>query len=359
MIDFRYHVVSLISVLLALAVGIVLGAGPLQGAIADTLTVQVETLREERSQLRSEVEEANAQLDRNATYIEATAPALLEGVIPQWRVAVVTLPGVSEDDVEGVTERIDEAGGRVTATVALTDMWADADQGAFRSQLASRVEGDLTQQPQDAGDQEVLSFALAQALTEGAPLAGAAEATAIRTALTDGEEPLVASWVSEESADLVVLVTPATTLAEDASEEVLEKTTARNESWRVVASAVAERATTTVAGYARSEADVLVAIRAADAVTTVDGLGSAVGRISVPLALAATESGLDPQAYGYGIGATQDVPTVVRLDPPPTTVLPDPDESATGEPTTEGSTTDPGTDPSSEASGEPTGEESP
>lgn len=111
MIDFRYHVVSLISVLLALAVGIVLGAGPLQGAIADTLTVQVETLREERSQLRSEVEEANAQLDRHATYIEATAPALLEGVIPQWRVAVVTLPGVSEDDVEGVTERIDEAGG--------------------------------------------------------------------------------------------------------------------------------------------------------------------------------------------------------------------------------------------------------
>ena len=30
MIDFRYHLVSLISVFLALAVGIVLGAGPLR-----------------------------------------------------------------------------------------------------------------------------------------------------------------------------------------------------------------------------------------------------------------------------------------------------------------------------------------
>ncbi|PFG19452.1 copper transporter [Serinibacter salmoneus] len=349
MIDFRYHVVSLISVLLALAVGIVLGAGPLQGAIADTLTVQVETLREERSQLRAEVEEAGVQLDRNATYIEATAPALLSDVMPQWRVAVVTLPGVAEDDLEGVTERIDEAGGRVTATVALTDMWADAGQGAFRAQLASRVGDDLTQQPQEAGDQVVLGYALAQALTEDAALAGAEEATAIRTAFTEGEEPLVANWASEEVADMVVVVTPLTTLAEDADDEQIAQTTARNESWRVVTAAVADRATTVATGYARSDADVLVAIRVAETVTTVDGLSSAVGRISVPLALAATQSGLDPQAYGYGIGATQDVPTVVRLDPPATVVLPDPADVDGGEP--EDSATD--------VTDEPTDEESP
>ena len=40
MIDFRYHVVSLISVFLALAVGIALGAGPLKETIGDTLTGQ-------------------------------------------------------------------------------------------------------------------------------------------------------------------------------------------------------------------------------------------------------------------------------------------------------------------------------
>ena len=52
MIDFRYHIVSLISVFLALAVGIILGAGPLQGAIGDQLTGQVEQLRTERNELR-------------------------------------------------------------------------------------------------------------------------------------------------------------------------------------------------------------------------------------------------------------------------------------------------------------------
>ena len=48
MIDFRYHIVSLISVFLALAVGIILGAGPLQGAIGDQLTGQVDQLRLEQ-----------------------------------------------------------------------------------------------------------------------------------------------------------------------------------------------------------------------------------------------------------------------------------------------------------------------
>ena len=38
MIDFRYHLVSLVSVFLALAVGIVLGAGPLKDPISDGLT---------------------------------------------------------------------------------------------------------------------------------------------------------------------------------------------------------------------------------------------------------------------------------------------------------------------------------
>jgi hypothetical protein len=45
-IDFRYHLVSLVSVFLALAVGIVLGAGPLRESIGDTLTEQVQALRQ-------------------------------------------------------------------------------------------------------------------------------------------------------------------------------------------------------------------------------------------------------------------------------------------------------------------------
>jgi hypothetical protein len=38
MIDFRYHLVSLVSVFIALAVGIVLGAGPLKDPISEGLS---------------------------------------------------------------------------------------------------------------------------------------------------------------------------------------------------------------------------------------------------------------------------------------------------------------------------------
>ena len=73
MIDFRYHIVSLISVFLALAVGIALGAGPLEETIGDTLTGQVEVLREEKDALRAELDDTQSSLDRAAVRKRAVA----------------------------------------------------------------------------------------------------------------------------------------------------------------------------------------------------------------------------------------------------------------------------------------------
>lgn len=69
MINFRYHIVSLTAVFLALAVGIVLGAGPLQNNIAEglnsTLTQEVSDLRADKSRLNGEL--ATSQRVRSAT----------------------------------------------------------------------------------------------------------------------------------------------------------------------------------------------------------------------------------------------------------------------------------------------------
>ena len=58
MIDFRYHLVSLVSVFLALAVGIVLGAGPLKEPIGESLQSQVDALRSDRDTLRTNLDAA-------------------------------------------------------------------------------------------------------------------------------------------------------------------------------------------------------------------------------------------------------------------------------------------------------------
>ena len=68
MIDFRYHLVSLISVFLALAVGIVLGAGPLRENLGDQLAGQVEQLRTEKDQLRTQSDELATRNDQLGSF---------------------------------------------------------------------------------------------------------------------------------------------------------------------------------------------------------------------------------------------------------------------------------------------------
>ena len=97
MIDFRYHLVSLISVFLALAVGIVLGAGPLQQPIGDSLQSQVEALRTDRDSLRTEVDEARATIDELNEYVTASAPDVLADSLSGESVALVSAPGADAD----------------------------------------------------------------------------------------------------------------------------------------------------------------------------------------------------------------------------------------------------------------------
>ena len=59
MIDFRYHLVSIVAVFLALAIGIVLGSTELQGHTIDALNAA-------SNQLRSELNAAQAQRDAYA-----------------------------------------------------------------------------------------------------------------------------------------------------------------------------------------------------------------------------------------------------------------------------------------------------
>ena len=60
MVDFRYHLVSLVAVFLALACGIVLGAGPLRTAIGDTVSGRNAALTAQNAQLTTERDAAVA-----------------------------------------------------------------------------------------------------------------------------------------------------------------------------------------------------------------------------------------------------------------------------------------------------------
>ena len=94
MIDFRYHLVSLIAVFLALALGIVLGAGPLNQPLGDQLTGQVEELRDDRDRLRTDLEVSRVETENRDAFIDEIAPAALGSRLEGRTVAVIALkPG--------------------------------------------------------------------------------------------------------------------------------------------------------------------------------------------------------------------------------------------------------------------------
>ncbi|GIG35662.1 copper transporter [Cellulomonas pakistanensis] len=326
MIDFRYHLVSLISVFLALAVGIALGAGPLEQTIGNTLTGQVDQLRSERDQLRADLDAAGSDLAASEAFAEAAGAELVDGTLADRRVAVIQLGTVDGDALAAVESQLTDAGATVSADVVLNEAWSSTDRRSFRQALVGNIASYLDPQPaDDASADTSLSEALVQGLTGADPAnpdALSSDAATLLEFMTSGDEPLVAfEGEVTQPADAVVLVAP--TVAPDA---VATETAPDEEEAQAVLSsqiALARVAQTRSEGAVVVDGPVtdgtLVATilgddSAAEALTTVSDGDTAAGRVSVPLALNARIGGTNGH-YGRGEDLTT-VPTATTLTPP-------------------------------------------
>jgi hypothetical protein len=323
-IDFRYHIVSLISVFLALAVGIILGAGPLQGAIGDQLTGQVEQLRAERNDLRDELDAANVTLEDDARYIEAAAPQLVAGSLQDRRVAVVDLEGADGERAEEVTAVLESAGASVVGHVRLTDSWTSQEEESARATVADGLGDKLGEVPQDASAEQRLARALALSLTgttPQAPDARSAEAVELETLL---ERFALVEVVAEQTvpADVVLLLAgpapeQAAPAAEDGEQPAPDTYAVDVEVSVAVAAQEVARAAL-VAGPTARSGDLISTIRAsselAESVSTVSGIQDVAGRTGVPLAIAARLAGEVGQ-FGFEETATAVLPPAVELPP--------------------------------------------
>ncbi len=308
MIDFRYHLVSLISVFLALAVGIILGAGPLQGALGDQLTDQVETLRTERNDLRYSLEASQKDAARRLTFIEAAGPSLVQGSLEGLRVAIVELDVAAGDSRQAVVDGIEAAGGTVVGAATLQPAWTDADHAGFRETIAGgmrpRVSDAVEGLADDASSDDVIGAALGIALSGQVTTAERSEdATALQQQLV--QEGLIAvDGEQAEPADIVVLLAGPTAEepADDEEEPSPAPAATAVDSFVALARAVQSTVPTVVVGPTTVGGDVVSGVRGdratADAVSTVSGVDTTVGRIVVPLALAAQFVGEVGQ-YGF------------------------------------------------------------
>ncbi|KQY43688.1 copper transporter [Cellulomonas sp. Root137] len=341
MIDFRYHIVSLISVFLALAVGIALGAGPLKETIGDTLTGQVEQLRGEKDALRAELDTTSGELQDAETYIDAAGPQLLDGTLPDRRVAVIALGEVDEAVRTAIDTRLTQSGASVTAHVTLTDTWMDPDARTFRQALVGQLLTYLDPVPaDDAGVEDELASALVQALVTSDPsnpdvLSDDASVLLELLSSSESDSPLVtvADQVTVPADAIVVIGVPREEAAADAT-----PSPAPSESTVVaqlaVLSAAQELSTGAVlADGPRGEGSLTDAVLAdqdlAATITTVSGTAVVTGQVNVPLALAGRIAGTNGH-YGFGDDETP-LPAAVVLPPVDRTPrLPEGAESTAG-----------------------------
>jgi hypothetical protein len=141
MIDFRYHLVSLVSVFLALAVGIVLGAGPLKDPISEGLSQSVEQLRQDRDALGDQLKTAQAGSRNRDTFITGIQDHLVAGQLEGRSVVLVTLPGADADAVRPLTQALAAAGARLTGRVDLQEAWADPASRSARDIAIANLRG--------------------------------------------------------------------------------------------------------------------------------------------------------------------------------------------------------------------------
>jgi len=188
-IDFRYHLVSIVSIFMALAVGIVLGAGPLKGDIGAGLTQQVTALRADKAQLRSDLDAAKRGTAARDTFNSVVAPVIMRDQLTAKTVALLVAPGADADLVKNTTASLVAAGARVGSTVTLTDAWADPAKRTMRNNLVNGLAALLKVPTGASSPDQVTATVLVAAMLAGTGLSTPAlpsPATAVLNALTAG-----------------------------------------------------------------------------------------------------------------------------------------------------------------------------
>ncbi len=310
MIDFRYHLVSIVSIFLALAVGIVLGAGPLKGELGATLNKELAGLRQDKTDLNSELGEVRAGAEARDAYIAETNPILLAGVLQDRRVALVVLPGSDAAVSEATAATLRSAGAAVVSTTSVSEDWVSADDSiaAKRDTAVRAAAGQAGVDVSDSGSVAPRDVLLAGLLT--VPSQDPAQALEPTTA-EKGLDALASADLIQidtegfELADLVVVVSGDSTQGDaDAREQAAER-------WvdlvialdtRASGSLVAAAVTTT----SGDGVSVLETVRndatATKGVSTVDNAGGALGQASVVHGLREQTAG-DVGQYGLAPGA--------------------------------------------------------
>jgi hypothetical protein len=294
-ISFRYHIVSIVSVFLALAIGVALGGGPLKGEVDNTLVEQVKADRQRKADLQAEIQALRGTREFDDAFADTVAPGLVGSILKGRAVTLLVLPSAQQTEVAALGDMVTTAGGSLAGTVRVGDGLLDVENKQLVDELGSQLleSAPDVDVPADASGYERMGALLARAIgtdkdPAGEPVDASAESilAGLSTAgLVSAEDDL------DRRGSLVMFVGGSSTLSG-------EQATSANSIASTLATAVdGSTDGVVVAGpvAAARSGGLIRAIRddvvAARDVSTVDVLGRSAGRVVAVMALAGQAEG--------------------------------------------------------------------
>lgn len=166
MINFRYHIVSLVAVFLSLALGIVVGTTALNGPITTDLRSQVNSLKSDRSTLAEQVKSLQGQVSDTDRFASEFAGKVVSGSLANQSVLIVGLPDARTDIKDAIAKDVVAAGGTVAGRLQFTADYSDPQRSTdLHSLVTSGIQpSSLTSLPQSDDPGVVAGYLLAYVL---------------------------------------------------------------------------------------------------------------------------------------------------------------------------------------------------
>jgi hypothetical protein len=326
MIDFRYHLVSIVAIFLALSLGLLLGSTELKPYVQRGLNAASKTEHNQIETLLGQKQQFLGQISGENQFALTNAPAVLHDVLAGQRVVLVLAPGAPNSVTTGVAQAVQTAGATVTGQLQLQTAFFDTS--AATSQKLTQI---AEQYAQPAGltltgtaqaqASELLAHVIMTQGGIGQPLPGERDSVSVQAveALAGGGF-LTKSGQPWDRATLAVVIIPATPPSLDDTNPQSQQLVTLSQQLNLAGLGTVVAGT--IAGSGPGSAiDVMRAGGKSGHLTSVDNADYAIGQIVVAQSLAEREHG---KSGSYGVTANA---SAVGPSPPPS---PAPTVSPTG-----------------------------
>jgi hypothetical protein len=180
LISFRYHLVSIVAVFLALALGVVVGTTVVNQGIIDDLRSRTAAAVKRADDARTEIAPLKDELATSDAFQAAILPLVVADELTGTSIVLVTQQDADPAAIDAIRRVLEESGGTIAAELVVTNQMALSDGGSV-ARLATLLGASAASPPADLAG--TAAQAVAARLATGPPPDGSTDVvTALQAA---------------------------------------------------------------------------------------------------------------------------------------------------------------------------------